>query len=207
MHDGQNLFDTKTSYAGEWEIDETLNKLFTEKKLELIVVGIDNGGESRMDEYSPWNNKKYGGGEGDAYVDFIVNTLKPYIDSSYRTLSNKENTGIMGSSMGGLISFYAGLKYPDTFGKIAVFSPSFWFASDCFQYATEHGKINSKMYFLVGEDEGGNMVSDTEKMVEVMESNGFDKDHIYKKIVPKAQHNEQFWSSQFEQAVLWLYSN
>lgn len=207
MHDGQNLFDTKTSYAGEWEVDETLNILSKENKLELIVVGIDNGGEKRMDEYSPWNNKKYGGGEGDAYLEFIVNTLKPFIDSSYRTLPNKEYTGIMGSSMGGLISFYSGLKYPDTFGKIGVFSPSFWFASDCFQFAAEHSEINSIMYFLVGEEEGGNMVSDTERMVEVMQSNGFDKGHIYKKIVPKAQHNEQFWSSQFQQAVLWLYSN
>lgn len=206
MHDGQNLFDTKTAYSGEWEIDETLNRLFKENKLELIVVGIDNGGEKRMDEYSPWKHQEYGGGEGDDYLKFIVNTLKPYIDSTYRTLSDKYQTGIMGSSMGGLISFYAGLKYPDTFAKIGVFSPSFWFASESYEYATMHSKIDSKMYFLVGEDEGGNMVYDTEKMVQVMESNGFQKDHIYKKIVPKAQHNEHFWSTQFEQAVLWLYS-
>lgn len=207
MNDGQNLFDTRTSYAGEWEVDEILNKLFKERKLELIVVGIDNGGENRMDEYSPWKNEKYGGGEGDSYLEFIVANLKPYIDSHYNTLSDKNNTAIMGSSMGGLISFYAGLKYPNTFGKIGVFSPSFWIASDSFQCVKPYSELESKMFFLVGDSEGGNMVQDTEKMVEIMKANGFIKENIYKKIVPGGEHGEKLWSSQFEQAILWLYSN
>ena len=92
MHDAQNLFDKKTSFSGEWEVDETLNKLFRDKNLQLIIVGIDNGGKKRLDEYSPWKNSKYGGGEGDKYLEFITKTLKPYIDTNYRTLKDSKNT-------------------------------------------------------------------------------------------------------------------
>lgn len=206
MHDGQNLFDNATSYAGEWEIDETLNKLYKEIGFELIVIGIDNGGEKRMDEYSPWKNKKYGGGEGDAYLDFIVQTLKPYVDNNYRTKSNKENSAIMGSSMGGLISQYAGLKYPDIFTKIGVFSPSFWFSKDTFYYTKKHAQLNNtKMFFLVGEQEGENIVMDMGKMIKLMKNNGFPYKNISQKVIPNGQHNEALWRNNFEEAVLWLF--
>ena len=158
MHDGQNLFDKKTSFSGEWNVDETLNKLFREKNLQLIVVGIDNGGKKRLDEYSPWKNNKYGGGEGDAYLDFITKTLKPYVDKSYRTKKDKNNTGIIGSSMGGLISHYAAFKYPNVFGKVGVFSPAFWFAPEIVEFSKKKGKLNNtKMYFLAGAKEGKNV--------------------------------------------------
>jgi len=101
MHDGQNLFDNSTSYAGEWGIDETLNKLAKRKVLSLIVVGIDNGLDKRMNELSPWENTSYGRAEGKQYMDFVVNIVKPHTDHKYRTLSDQSNTAIMGSSMGG----------------------------------------------------------------------------------------------------------
>ncbi|MBL7775051.1 MAG: alpha/beta hydrolase, partial [Saprospiraceae bacterium] len=94
MHDGQNLFDNNTSSFGEWQVDEALNRLFNQGDYGCIVVGIDNGGAKRLDEYSPWKNPEYGGGEGKAYLDFIVRTLKPHIDSVYRTLPGCESTGI-----------------------------------------------------------------------------------------------------------------
>jgi len=206
MHDGQNLFDESTSYAGEWEVDETLNELFKEKNLSIIVIGIDNGETNRLGEYSPWKHPTYGGGEGDAYLEFIVKNLKPYIDSHYRTLIDKDNTAMMGSSMGGLISHYAGLKYPNVFGKIGVFSPSFWFSSNSFEYASVNSNIkNSKMYFLVGGKEGPTVVADVEKMIATMSSNGFEIDNIYKKIVPQGEHNEDFWKLEFKEAIDWLY--
>ena len=127
MQDGQNLFDNKTSFSGEWEVDETLNKLHSEGDYGAIVVGIDNGGNKRLDEYSPWKNSSYGGGEGDAYIDFIVQSLKPYIDTNYRTLSAPEYTCIFGSSLGALIATYAAIKYPGIFGKAGAFSPAYWF--------------------------------------------------------------------------------
>ncbi len=206
MHDGQNLFDNATAYAGEWEVDETLNKLYKDQNFELIVIGIDNAGEKRMDEYSPWKNVKYGGGEGDAYLEFIVQTLKPYVDKNYRTISDKDHTGIMGSSMGGLISHYGGLKYQSIFGKIGVYSPAFWFSKSSFEYAKKHSQINNtKMYFLIGDQEGKNIVKDMEKMTNLMKNNGFPFNNISEKIIPNGQHNEALWRDHFKEAVLWLF--
>ena len=90
MQDGQNLFDNSTSFSGEWEIDETLNQLFSEGDYGAIVVGVDNGGSHRIDEYTPWKNSQYGGGEGDLYSDFLAKTLKPFIDKHYRTKRGKK---------------------------------------------------------------------------------------------------------------------
>jgi alpha-glucosidase len=216
MHDGENLFDKKTSsFSNEWEVDETLNKLFKEKQLKLIVVGIDNGKDKRLDEYSPWVNEKYGGGEGDAYLDFLVNTLKPYIDSNYNTLKDKENTAIVGSSMGGLISHYAALKYPEIFGKIGVYSPAFWFVPQVIDFSQENASIqDSKMYFLAGGKEGENVrfdeisqtVRDMNHMVSILTENGFPSKNIKSKVVPEGKHNETLWRENFEETISWLFS-
>ena len=215
MHDGQNLFDEKTSFSGEWQVDETLNQIFKEKEIGVIVIGIDNGGEKRLEEYSPWKNSKYGGGEGDAYVAFLVQTLKPYIDKKYRTLSDQQNTAIIGSSMGGLISFYATLKYPNIFGKSGIYSPSFWFSNQSFSCAKNHGNLkNTKMYFLAGDKEGDDVafdkisqtVTDVNKIVSLLKNKGFPPKHIFTKIVPNGKHNEKMWRENFKETVLWLFS-
>lgn len=215
MHDGQNLFDNNSSFSGEWSADETMNKLFRDKSLGLIVVGIDNGGDKRLDEYSPWTNDKYGGGEGNDYIKFITNTLKPYIDSNYNTLTDKANTAIIGSSMGGLISHYAALKYPNIFGKAAVFSPSFWFAPDkVFEFSSANAmQSDSKLYYLAGGKEGvkagfdeiSETVKDMNQMVKVLKDHGFKAENMQSKIVPEGKHNEKFWSEEFEEAILWLF--
>ncbi|MFC6999449.1 alpha/beta hydrolase [Rufibacter roseus] len=161
MHDGQNLFDSFYSYSGEWEVDETLDQLARRKKLEIVVVGIENGGEERINEYTPWHNKQYGGGKGDAYVDFLVQTLKPYIDSHYRTLPGKTTTGVAGSSMGGLISLYAAVKYPEVYGRVGVFSPAFWLSPELYQYVEQCDLLPStKLYLMAGAREGEQMVPD-----------------------------------------------
>lgn len=216
MHDGQNLFDKETSFSGEWGVDETLNKLYEDKNLQLIVVGVDNGGFKRLDEYSPWKNSKYGGGEGDAYLDFIVHTLKPYIDKNYRTLKDKSNTGIIGSSMGGLISYYAGLKFPKTFGKIGVYSPAFWFAPEIIDYSIIHGDISdTKMYFLAGGKEGNNTafneinqtVKDMNLMQNLLKKKNFPSKNLRSKVVPEGKHNEELWRTNFEETILWLFKD
>ena len=214
MHDGQNLFDTTTSYSGEWNIDETLDKLFKDKSLKLIVIGIDNGGEKRLDEYSPWKNSKYGGGEGDKYLDFIVNTLKPYIDKNFNTLSDKKHTAIIGSSMGGLISHYAALKYPKVFGKIGVYSPAFWFSPKIQPFTKDKGNLkDTKMYFLAGGKEGhkagfdeiSQTVVDMNKTIDILKNNGFPVKNIESKVVPEGKHNEELWRTNFEETILWLF--
>ena len=214
MHDGQNIFDGNSSFSGEWEVDETLNRLYEKNNLSFIVVGIDNGGGKRLDEYSPWVNEKYGGGEGDAYLEFIVETLKPYIDANYKTLVDKNNTAIIGSSMGGLISHYAALKYPNVFGKVGVFSPAFWFAPEIKEFSNLHGSIqDTKMYFLAGGKEGNNTafeeisqtVIDMNSIINILKSDNFPSENIQSKVVPEGQHNEALWRNNFEEAILWLF--
>ena len=206
MHDGQNLFDDKTSYVGEWKVDEILNKMYEKTKKGFIVVGIEHGGEERVNEYTPWPNNKYGGGKGKAYVDFIVNTLKPYIDKSYRTKPEKEHTAIIGSSLGGLISFYAGLQYPEVFGKVGALSTSFWFSDEVFNFTKEQGnQKDQKLFLLVGGKEGGSMDSDMYKIEKILIDSGFNKNNLISKLNKEAKHNEAFWSSEFEGVVKWLF--
>jgi len=118
-------------------VDEALDDFYKNNNLKVIVVGIDNGGSERTNELTPWENATYGDGKGDLYTDFIVETLKPYIDQNYRTLNDASNTTIGGSSFGVLISFYGALRNPEVFGNAIVFSPSFWFSDKCYDFTNE----------------------------------------------------------------------
>ena len=202
MHDAQNLFDAKTSYAGEWKVDETLDSL----KANVIVIGIEHGNNKRLEELTPYKNEKYGGGKADSYLDFIVADLKPYVDKTYRTKSNKSNTAIMGSSLGGLVSYYAGLKYPKVFGKVGCFSPSFWFSDEIYKLNKETKKIKTKIYFLCGDSESEDMVSDMEKMENLIRDKRCDCLNLTKTIVINdGKHNEKLWAKEFAKAYLWLF--
>lgn len=208
MHDGQNLFDAYTAFAGEWEVDETLNELVSEGVNVPIVVGIDNGGAHRMDEYSAWVNSQYGGGEGEAYIQFIVETLKPYIDSNFRTQSDVTHTGIMGSSLGGFISQYAVLKYPDVFSKGGLFSPSYWYSDSVWAFTEEFGNYHhQRIYQIVGSEEGGTMTNDMNEMNSLLLDEGFLSDDLYEEVVQGQEHNEAFWRSKFKDAYLWLFND
>ncbi|QSB26244.1 alpha/beta hydrolase [Flavobacterium sp. CLA17] len=201
MHDAQNLFDAKTSYVGEWNVDEKLDSL----KAKVIVVGIEHGNDKRIDELTPFKNEKYGGGNADNYLDFIVKTVKPYIDKNYRTKTKAKNTIIMGSSLGGLVSYYAILKYPEVFGKAAVFSPSFWFSKDIYTLTEKTPKIKTKIYFLCGDKEDENMVQDMTKMERLLDTKRCYCLHLTKsKIVKGGEHNEKLWRDGFVGALSWL---
>jgi predicted alpha/beta superfamily hydrolase len=207
MHDGQNLFDDATSYVGEWKVDETLDTLAREGKLELIVVGIDHGQEKRMNELNAWDSQRFGAGEGRQYMDFIVKTVKPLIDSTYRTLPDRDNTAVMGSSMGGLISHYAIAQYPGVFSKAGVFSPAYWTAPASYEFvATKPVPKDARIYMLMGAEEGDSMVPDVKRMAEVVRASGHPSERTVLKIVPGAHHNEGFWSKEFREAVLWLFN-
>ncbi len=205
MQDGQNLFDEETSYAGEWQVDETLNKFYAAGKAVPIVIGIDNGGSLRIDELTPWVNPKYGGGDGKLYVKFIVETLKPYVDRHYRTLPSRESTAIMGSSLGGLISDYAAVDDQKVFGMAGIFSPSFWFSDSVWMFTRQHPATeNTRFYLLCGGDESAEMVPDMLAMKDSLIAVGFHKGDIFTKVVPGGQHNEKLWREAFGQAWLWL---
>jgi predicted alpha/beta superfamily hydrolase len=200
MHDGQNVFDDATSYAGEWGIDEYLDS--AEKK--CIVVAVDHGGAKRINEYCPYDMERYGKGEGDQYVDFLAKTLKPFIDKRYRTLKNKKNTFIAGSSMGGLISMYAVLKYPDVFGSVGVFSPAFWISGPKIfdDIKTKGKKVNSKIYFYGGKQEGETMVPDMLKAFGAMAE--VSKSKMTTIIRDEGRHNEARWRIEFPLFYEWM---
>lgn len=206
LHDGQNLFEDSTSYVGEMHVDERLDELADAEGFKVIAVGIDNGQERRLNEMSPWDHDKYGSGEGKVYMDFIVHTVKPYIDSLYRTKADRENTGIMGASMGGFISHYAIGAYPEVFAKAGIFSPAYWYADEVYDYVRGHPLDgDAKLYMLVGDREGDGMVEGAQKMFNILTDMEHPESKKYLLIDPEGQHNEAFWESHFLPAVRWLF--
>jgi predicted alpha/beta superfamily hydrolase len=209
LHDGQNIFDDATSFAGEWGVDECIDSM----KKKCIVVAIDNGAGNRLNEYCPYDfslkslglskadtlNK----GDGAHYVDFLVKTLKPYIDNNYRTLGDKSNTFIAGSSMGGLISMYALLKYPKVFGGAGVFSPAFWVGPTIFDEIKKKGKkVNSHIYFYAGKQESESMVPDMLKAYDAMTA--VSRSTMIKVINEEGKHNEFAWRKEFPLFYRWI---
>ncbi len=208
MHDGQNVFDDLTSFVGEWEVDETLNALHAEGDTGIIIVAIDNGQNLRTEEYTPWANPTYGGGDGAIYVNFIINELKPFIDANYRTLPDRGNTGIMGSSLGGLISTYAGLEHQDVFSKVGAFSPAYWFNPESYNHVSSTGKQeNMKIYQLAGTLEGSDYIDNMFAMEDTLLAAGFGDDEIITIEKSDGEHSEWFWAREFEAAYLWLFRN
>lgn len=163
---------------------------------------------SRLDEYSPWVNPSYGGGQGASYVAFITETLKPFIDNNYRTLPQRDHTGIMGSSMGGLISLYAAIERQDIFGKAGVFSASFWFAEECYTHVSNTGKQSDmRIYLIAGGQEGSNnqQVADMLEMEETLLLAGFSSTEIRTEGHPDGAHSEWYWRREFPTAYEWLF--
>lgn len=209
MHDGNNLFDPKTSFLGlDWGVDETVNKLAAEGKIdEIIVVGIYNT-PARNSEYTPFRDPKHGGGDGDKYIRFIIDELKPEIDRKYRTKKGAADTAIGGSSLGGLVSLYAGLRYPQTFGKMIVMSPSAWWAGGEIIGWTAKQKIDASKLRLwldmgLAEDEEG-LVFVRKLAKTVGEKYPGAAGFRYSEF-PGAQHNEAAWRARFERPLVHLF--
>jgi predicted alpha/beta superfamily hydrolase len=191
-------------------VDEFLDSAITRS---CIVVAIDNGGSKRLNEYCPYDYslKNLGlsvadslnKGEGKLYIDFLVNTLKPFIDKNYRTLKDKSNTFVAGSSMGGLISMYAVLKYPKVFGGAGVFSPAFWVGPKIFDDIKTMGKkVKSNIYFYAGKQEGEQMVPDMLKAFDEMTK--VSKSKMITMIGDEGKHNEQTWRKEFPLFYYWM---
>lgn len=203
MQDGQNLFNEQTAFDKEWGVDECLDTLEPRLHKECIVIGIDNDSAKRINEYNPYDNDKYGKGEGSQYVDFIANTFKPYIDAHYRTLKDVNHTYIAGSSMGGLISLYALIERPDVFGAAGIFSPALWIAPQV-DTAMLNARFPQKMriYFYAGEKESVHMISDLQKLFTIIsQKNCCDVQRI---VFPLGQHTEKYWRDDFDNFYRWL---
>lgn len=206
MQDGQNLFNDQTAFAGEWGVDECLDTLQQQLKSECIVVGIDHGGEKRLTEYNPWDHPQFGKGEGKAYAAFLAKTLKPYIDSKYRTLKSAPNNYVLGSSMGGLVSLYTVLQYPDVFGGAGVFSPSLQVSNEVFLMAEQFTTTSMPaFYFYSGSKESKESVPNLQKLSDILQKK---QRYIIRTVVnPLGQHNETYWKQEFRDFYKWMSGN
>jgi predicted alpha/beta superfamily hydrolase len=209
LQDAQNLFDeVYTAFGTEWGIDEAMHILEDSAYTKAIIVGIDNGGANRINEYSPWVNAQYGGGQGEHYASFLVNNLKPYIDNNFRTLPSREFTGVGGSSMGGLISMYTLLEYQQVFSKALIFSPSFWFNDSCFTHAAASGFQQAcKIYFLSGLNESATMVPKMNQMKNTLVAAGHSAIDMPVFVWADGQHSEWFWKREFPSGFKFLFQD
>jgi predicted alpha/beta superfamily hydrolase len=206
MADGQNCFDEYTSAYGEWKIDETLDRFYDSCGQSVIVVAVDNGNELRLKEYEPYYFEMSGQGEGKEYADFVVNTLKPFIDKHYRTKSSSEYTHVAGSSMGGVISMYLVATYPKQVGNAGIFSPAFWTAKQLYTDVANQLPDLKKhsVFFYAGGSESKTMVNETTEMYQVVQKAKKLKSELH--VDPLAKHNEQAWSKWFPVYLNWVFT-
>lgn len=206
LQDGQNLFNEQTAAFGEWGVDECLDSLQQKIGKECIVVGIDHGANKRMTEYNPYTHAQYGNGEGKEYAAFLAKTLKPFIDSKFRTKKSAVNTFIGGSSMGAVISLYAITQYPESFGGGLLFSPAFWVSPELYSEVEKFTPATApKLYFYAGGKESATMVSEMKKMTDLLDKK--QNIQIRKVVSPLGQHNESYWRTEFADAWSWLFKD
>ena len=216
LHDGQNLFDGATSFipGQEWRVDETLQSLISTGQIEpLIIVGIYNT-KDRVNEYTPVEDVKYKGGKADLYGRMLVEELKPFIDGTYRTRKGAKHTGLGGSSLGGLVSLYLGLKYPQVFRRVAVLSPSVWFADkQIVKYVEALSKRpNLRIWMDTGTREGRNTedaqntLGNARLLRDTLVRKGWrlGKDLSYFE-AEGAEHNERAWAARVEPILRFLF--
>lgn len=206
LQDGQNLFDDYAPY-GSWGVDKRLAVLAERGMGDLIVVSIDHAKEERIAEFTPSTRTQLGSGNGKKYVRFLADTLKPYVDTHFRTRPERIHTGIGGSSMGGLISIYAGFTYPEVFSKLLIFSPSLWVAPNIHFHAINfHSSLDTKIYIYAGAEESKNMVPNINRFKTAIEQQQLDAHITFNlSIDPGGQHNEARWGQEFPKAVEWLF--
>lgn len=208
MHDGQNVFDASTSFAGEWRVDEAATGLIGAGLVEpLIVVGVPNMGAERGNEYLP-TRVRDSGGKGDLYARFLAQELKPFVDRTYRTKRGAEDTGLCGSSFGGIATLHTGLTYPAVFGKLGIVSPSVWWDSRAAlkEVAKLSGKTGQRTWVDIGSDEGKGAVADAEALREAFLAKGWRKGRDLAFYLDwGAKHNEAAWSGRFGEILMFLF--
>lgn len=205
LQDGQNLFEDDAPF-GTWGVDKHLAALAQRGKGDLIVVAIDHGGRERIKEYMPYDTPKWGEGLGKDYARFLAETLKPYIDENFRTLPDRAHTGIGGSSMGGLISIYAGILFPNTYSKFLIFSPSLWAAPGIYHEPLDFAaRPDTRIYLFAGGKEGAGMVANAKRFTQTLKAICPRPDLVRLEIDPEGQHNEARWGQEFPKAVEWLH--
>jgi predicted alpha/beta superfamily hydrolase len=211
LHDGQNLFDGHTSYiAGRtWRAQTTTDELTLANRIQpVILVGIANTGLRRMAEYTPTRDYKMGGGDGPLYGRLLIEELKPFIDTTYRTLPSAPHTALGGSSLGGLISLFLGFEHPEVFGNLAVMSPSLWWDHRSILALVNRIQPRPPLHIWLdmGTAEGARHVRDTDQLYRLLLQRGWQPgvDLAYLKDIG-AVHDENAWANRFGDVLAFLF--
>jgi predicted alpha/beta superfamily hydrolase len=206
LQDGQNLFDPATSFAHDWRLVATLNQLAGEGT-EAIVVGIPNRGRRRRAEYSPFRDLLHGGGGGDRYLAFVVETVKPLVDAAFRTLAGRSHTVIGGASLGGVISLYALYRHAGIFGAASVQSPALWFARRALLrfVARQPRPADSRIHLDSGTAEGTETLQDARELRELLLHAGYAEGRDLSYVEEEGGgHDELVWGRRFRDALPFL---
>lgn len=213
MHDGQNLFDPETSFirGRTWQVREHADAAIEAGEVEpLVIVGIYNTGDRRLAEYTHERDWQRGGGEAAKYGRLIVEELMPFIASHYRVRTDRASTGLGGSSLGGLVTLYLGLRYPQHFGKLAVLSPSVWWNhKSILGYLNERAPEiweRPRLWLDVGEHEGRRTLQDAEHLARRLKANGWVAgETLHFERVPDATHDEPSWARRVRPMLRFLF--
>jgi enterochelin esterase-like enzyme len=211
MQDGQNLFDPETSFVPgrTWEVRETTDAAIEAGLIEpLIIVGIYNTGDRRISEYTPTRDWKMGGGEAPLYGRLLVEELLPFIAKHYRTHAGAEHTGLGGSSLGGLVSLYLGIQYPQTFGRLAVLSPSVWWNHRSILNYLRDAEIcqRARIWLDVGDSEGARTREDANRLHRQLLRQGWQEDaDLHYQVFAGGKHDEASWAARVGPMLRFLF--
>jgi predicted alpha/beta superfamily hydrolase len=217
MHDGQNLFDASTAFIGvEWGVDETVTRLVAAGEMEpVIVVGVENGGQRRAADYTPMPDPRRGGGEAGRYAEFLLAELKPFIDSTYRTLPDGEHTGVMGSSLGGIVSLYLAWEHPGAFSRVGAMSTAFaWADGAIIDYVSERpAPPGVRVWMDMGtaedrSDDGGVsvLIARHRRMRDALVAQGLEPGLALAFVEDEgAKHDERAWAARLPAALRFLF--
>ena len=212
MHDGQNLFEGERAFipGQHWRLGEAADEAIGSRSARpMIIVGIDNTGASRIDEYTPTNDPaRHGGGKANDYGRMIIEELKPIIDAKYRTLPDEPNTALGGSSLGGLATLHLGLTHPDVFGSLAVMSPSVWWhnraiLSDVESFASPQ---RPRIWLDMGGREGVEGLNDARSLRDLLRRKGWRDDADFNYFEDRrADHSERAWAKRAPAVLEFLF--
>jgi len=206
LQDAQNLFNEKAKY-GNWEIDKKLAVMAEYNIGKIIIIAVEHAEKERIIEYNV-GNTVLGNGQGKKYIRFIADTLKPFVDSNFRTKPEREYTGIGGSSMGGLVSIFSGIMYPEVFGKLMIFSPSLWVVPKIkLSFLEMEEPQDTRIYLYAGGEESTTLIDHVKTFKKRLSNKTgiSDKMKVRLSINMQGKHSETYWSDEFPKAIEWLF--
>jgi predicted alpha/beta superfamily hydrolase len=207
MHDGQNLFEAATAAFGtEWQVDENINAAVGAGRMdEVIAVGVANTG-NRIWEYTPCCDATYGGGGADTYERFLIDTVKPYVDQNLRTLPGKDNTAVMGSSLGGLLSFYLARRNPSVFAKAGCLSSSFWWNDEALTVQVEQSTAHVPVTIYLDAGTSNDGLPQTTRMDDALLADGYVQGRDLRFFTAQGgSHNEASWAARVRVPLEFLF--